>query len=70
MIDKMSKLFGIVGLILAIISAIDLIFYWPTSDYEKFYLIKYITFIIAGLSVFWRLFLKGKIENKSTNIDK
>ena len=66
--DIAKKIFGILGLILAIGYTIDLIFYWPDSGYNSFYLIKLIAYIVGSSSVFWLFFFNGKY--KSTSIGK
>ena len=63
MIDIAKKAFGILGLILAIGYAIDLIFYWPHSGNDSFYVIKLIAYIVGSASVFWLIFFKDKFTS-------
>ena len=61
MIDIAKKSFGIVALILAITNTIDLIFYWPGSGYDTFYLIKLVTATVACSYVAWLFFVKSSV---------
>jgi hypothetical protein len=62
MIDITKKTLGILGLILSLVYTIDLIFYWPDSGYDTFYLIKLIAYIVACSSTSWFLFFKERIQ--------
>ncbi|MCJ8318727.1 MAG: hypothetical protein MJK12_03785 [Colwellia sp.] len=68
MIDIAKKAIGIIGLILSAGYTIDLIFYWPDSGYDTFYLIKLIAYIVGSSSIFWLFFLKEKF--KATSLSK
>ncbi|RJY07174.1 hypothetical protein D5R81_16425 [Parashewanella spongiae] len=65
MFHKGKKLFGLIGLIISVTGIIDLIFYWPVSSYDNFFLIKRVAYIIAGASIFWLHLLKAQLKNNN-----
>jgi hypothetical protein len=65
MIQIMKSLFGVLGFILAVTYSLDLLFDWPDSGFDTFYLIKLIAYIVGCSSVFWIFLLKDKLNKKS-----
>ncbi len=64
MIQHLKTILGFLAIVLSITFTIDLIFYWPESGYDLFYLGKLIVFIISGAFISWVYLLKSKF-NKS-----
>ncbi|MEP0355870.1 hypothetical protein [Paraglaciecola sp.] len=62
--QKPLKSLGVLGVVIFFTSIIDLIFYWPATDYELFFMAKKVLFLFAGAFIAWEHLIKEHLSLK------
>jgi hypothetical protein len=64
MINTIKNSFGLLGLLLAIFSCVNLAFFGPDSGHSLYSLVKLTVYIVAGFYLFWLYWLKPRFLAK------
>ncbi len=67
--QKPLKSLGILGLVIFFTSVVDLVFYWPATNYELLFMTKKVLFGFAGAFIAWEHLIKpSTIQGNTDNL--